>query len=60
MTATSLREIMVEVYADVQKNQLRRECALVGAISLARAIADEQLSREILKTVTLRLKNPGA
>ncbi len=34
-------------------------CALVGAISLARAIADEQLSREILKTVAQRLKNPG-
>ena len=33
-------------------------CALVGAIGMARAVSDEQLSREILKTVAQRLKNP--
>jgi len=32
-------------------------CALVGAISMARAVSDEQLSREILKTAAQRLKN---
>jgi hypothetical protein len=31
-------------------------CAMVGAISMARAASDEQLSREILKTVAQRLK----
>jgi TetR/AcrR family transcriptional regulator, transcriptional repressor for nem operon len=31
-------------------------CALVGAITIARAVSDQQLSREILKTVALRLK----
>jgi TetR/AcrR family transcriptional regulator, transcriptional repressor for nem operon len=31
--------------------------ALVGAISLARAVSDEQLSREILKSVARLLKN---
>src|SRR6266852_3141860 len=31
--------------------------ALVGAMSLARAVSDEALSREILKTVAERLKN---
>jgi TetR/AcrR family transcriptional regulator, transcriptional repressor for nem operon len=31
--------------------------ALVGAMSLARAVSDESLSREILKTVADRLKN---
>jgi TetR/AcrR family transcriptional regulator, transcriptional repressor for nem operon len=31
-------------------------CALVGAIAVARAVSDEQLSREILKTVAVRLK----
>jgi TetR/AcrR family transcriptional regulator, transcriptional repressor for nem operon len=31
--------------------------ALVGAMSLARAVSDESLSREILKTVAERLKN---
>jgi TetR/AcrR family transcriptional repressor of nem operon len=33
-------------------------CALVGAIGMARAVSDEQLSREILKTAAQRLKNP--
>ena len=32
--------------------------ALVGAMSLARAVSDEALSREILKTVADLLKNP--
>jgi TetR/AcrR family transcriptional regulator, transcriptional repressor for nem operon len=31
-------------------------CALVGAIGVARATSDEQLSREILKTLAVRLK----
>jgi TetR/AcrR family transcriptional regulator, transcriptional repressor for nem operon len=35
-------------------------CALVGAIAMARAVSDEQLSREILKTVARRLKNPDS
>jgi TetR/AcrR family transcriptional repressor of nem operon len=35
-------------------------CALVGAIGMARAISDEELSREILKTVAQRLKNPAS
>ena len=33
--------------------------ALVGAMSLARAVSDEPLSREILKTVADLLKNPA-
>jgi len=32
-------------------------CALVGAIGMARAVSDEELSREILKTAAQRLKN---
>jgi TetR/AcrR family transcriptional regulator, transcriptional repressor for nem operon len=32
-------------------------CALVGAIGVARAVSDQQLSREILKTVATLLKN---
>ena len=31
-------------------------CAMVGAISMARAVSDKELSREILKTVAQRLK----
>jgi TetR/AcrR family transcriptional regulator, transcriptional repressor for nem operon len=34
-------------------------CALVGAIAMSRAVSDGQLSREILKTVAQRLKNPA-
>src|SRR5260370_27217242 len=34
-------------------------CAMVGAISMARAVSDNELSREILKTVAQRLKNPA-
>ena len=33
--------------------------ALVGAMSLARAVSDDALSREILKTVAALLKNPA-
>ena len=33
--------------------------ALVGAMSLARAVSDEALSQEILKTVAILLKNPA-
>jgi TetR/AcrR family transcriptional repressor of nem operon len=34
-------------------------CALVGAIGMARAVSDEELSHEILKTVAKSLKNPS-
>ena len=34
-------------------------CAMVGAISMARALSDDELSLEILKTVAQRLKNPS-
>jgi len=33
-------------------------CALVGAIGMARVVSDEELSREMSKTVAQRLKNP--
>ena len=34
-------------------------CAMVGAISMARAVSDKELSREMLKTVAQGLKNPA-
>jgi len=34
--------------------------ALVGALALARAVSDEDLSLEILKTVAELLKNPAS
>jgi hypothetical protein len=33
-------------------------CALVGALTVSRAVSDEQLSREISTTVAQLLKNP--
>ena len=33
-------------------------CAIVGAIGMSCAVSDKELSREILKTVAQRLKNP--
>jgi TetR/AcrR family transcriptional repressor of nem operon len=35
-------------------------CALVGSISVARAVSDQQLSRELLKTVAHLLKHPAS
>jgi TetR/AcrR family transcriptional repressor of nem operon len=35
-------------------------CALVGAMGVARAVSDEQLSREILETVAQLLKRPAS
>ena len=35
-------------------------CVLVGAIGMTRAVSDEKLSREILKTAAQRLKNPAS
>jgi TetR/AcrR family transcriptional regulator, transcriptional repressor for nem operon len=35
-------------------------CALVGAVGVARAVPDEQLSHEILQTVAQLLKNPAS
>jgi TetR/AcrR family transcriptional regulator, transcriptional repressor for nem operon len=35
-------------------------CAMVGAISMARAVSDRELSHEILKTVARHLKNPAS
>ena len=34
-------------------------CALVGAIGMARAVSDKELSREILTTTAKRLKKPA-
>jgi TetR/AcrR family transcriptional regulator, transcriptional repressor for nem operon len=35
-------------------------CAMAGAISMARAVSDKELSREILNPVAQRLKNPAS
>jgi TetR/AcrR family transcriptional regulator, transcriptional repressor for nem operon len=55
---------LVRETSDEEKNAARSRaimtyCVLVGAVSIARAVSDEQLSREILKTVAQALRNPA-
>jgi TetR/AcrR family transcriptional repressor of nem operon len=56
-------QLTASLIPDNEPNAARRSqailtfSALVGAMSLARAVSDEALSREILKTVAERLKN---
>ena len=57
-------ELIVEILPGKDKRAARSRAiltfsALVGAMSLARAVSDEALSREILKTVADLLKNPA-
>jgi TetR/AcrR family transcriptional regulator, transcriptional repressor for nem operon len=46
-----IREASEEVKGAARSRAIMTYCALVGAIGVARAVSDEQLSREILKTV---------
>lgn len=52
----SIRETSREDKGAARSLAIMTWCALVGAITLARAVSDEQLSREILKTVAQLLK----
>jgi TetR/AcrR family transcriptional repressor of nem operon len=57
-------ELIVELLPGKDKRAARSRAiltfsALVGAMSLARAVSDEALSREILKTMADLLKNPA-
>ncbi|HET6217901.1 MAG TPA: TetR/AcrR family transcriptional regulator [Acidobacteriaceae bacterium] len=56
-------ELIVGLLAGKDKRAARSRAilalsALVGAMSLARAVSDEELSREILRTVATLLKHP--
>jgi TetR/AcrR family transcriptional repressor of nem operon len=57
-------ELIIELLPGKDKREARSRAiltfsALVGAMSLARAVSDEALSHEILKTVADLLKNPA-
>src|SRR5262249_6082077 len=52
----SIRETSREDKGASRSLAIMTWCALVGAITLARAVSDEQLSREIMKTVAQLLK----
>lgn len=52
----SIRETRGEDKGTARSLAIMTWCALVGAITLARAVSDQHLSREILKTVAQLLK----
>ncbi|MDQ1408633.1 MAG: TetR/AcrR family transcriptional regulator, transcriptional repressor for nem operon, partial [Acidobacteriaceae bacterium] len=60
LLATLLREATGDAKGGARTQAILGYCALVGALSVARAVSDEQLSREILKTVAQFLKNPAS
>jgi TetR/AcrR family transcriptional repressor of nem operon len=57
--ANSIRDTGEENKDAARSRAIMTYCALVGAITMARAASDEQLSREILKTVARLLRNPA-
>jgi len=57
LVAALIRDPREKDEGTVRSHAILTYCALVGAISVARAVSDEQLSREILKTVAQVLKN---
>jgi TetR/AcrR family transcriptional regulator, transcriptional repressor for nem operon len=54
---TLIRDRKKEDKRTTRSQAILAYCALVGAIGMARAVSDKQLSREILKVVAQRLKN---
>ena len=56
LLATLLRDASEKDKGTARSRAIMTYCALVGAIGVARAASDEQLSREILKTLAVRLK----
>jgi TetR/AcrR family transcriptional repressor of nem operon len=59
LVTTLIRDTNEKDKGTVRSHAVLTYCALVGAIGVARAVLDEQLSREILKTVAQILKNPA-
>jgi len=60
LLATLIRKTNKTDEGSARSQAILTYCALVGAIGMARAVSDEQLSREILKTVAQCLKNPAS
>jgi TetR/AcrR family transcriptional repressor of nem operon len=58
LLATLIRKTNKKDEGSARSQAILTYCALVGAISMARAVSEHQLSREILKTVAKRLKSP--
>ena len=60
LVATVIRDTSEKNNGSARTQAILTYCALVGAIGVARAVSDKQLSREILKTVARLLKNPAS
>ena len=60
LLATLIRDTNKTDSGSARAQAVLTYCALVGAIGMARAVSDEELSREILKTAAQRLKNLSA
>jgi len=60
LVATLIRDTNERGKSSVRSRAVLTYCVLIGAISMARAVSDDQLSREILKTVAQALKNLAA
>ena len=58
LLATLIRDTNGKDKGAARSQAVLAYCALVGAMAVARVVSDEQLSREILKTVAYLLKNP--
>jgi TetR/AcrR family transcriptional repressor of nem operon len=56
--ADLIREASGEDNGAARSRAIMSVCALVGALTVSRAVSDEQLSREISTTVAQLLKNP--
>ena len=57
LLASLLRDASEKDKGTARSRAIMTYCALVGAIGVARAVSDERLSREILKTVARLLRN---
>ena len=57
LLATLIRDTNKTDKGTARSRAVMAYCAMVGAISTARAVSEKELSREILKTVAQRLKN---
>jgi TetR/AcrR family transcriptional repressor of nem operon len=60
LLATLIRNTHGKGHGPARSRAILTYCALVGAISVARAVLDEQLSHEILTTVAQVLKDPAS
>jgi hypothetical protein len=56
LVATLIRDANKQDKGAARSQAILTHCALVGAIGVARAVSDPQLSHEILTTVVARLK----